>query len=177
MKLFHIMPPLVLVGVLIGTPLRGQQGLNNLWTGGFESFAGPPFGGLDIDFFSGSPTFTYVNRDIDYRLTVANITDPEGNLLFSSNGAHLADRFGDTLFNGSGINPSSYTSSYPNGMFIPQSQLILPAPDAPNVYFLIHGTVDNEGNSTATKLYLSIVDMSLNGGLGGVTLKNEVLMV
>ena len=155
---------------------QAQQGLNNMWTGGYASWAGPPHGGLDLNFLSGSLQMGYISRDIGFRHSSANITDASGNLLFATNSTFIADVNGDTLLNGTGINPSSYTSSYPDGLTIPQTALILPKPSTPDIYYMIHGTLDNQGTTTAQYLYLSVIDMSLNGGVGAVVIKNQVLI-
>lgn len=153
-----------------------QQGLNNLWLGGFDSDGPPPFGGVDLDFESGSIDISTISRAIGFRRTSANITDASGNLLFSTNGAFLANATGDTLLNGTSLSPSSYTSLYPEGLYISQACLILPKPDAPGIYYLFHGTIDEQQTSLAHYLYLTTIDMSLDGGLGGVTTKNQVLV-
>lgn len=154
-----------------------QLGLNNLWTGGGNSYADIPFGGLDINFITGSRQLTYVNRAIGFRHSCANISNEEGVLQVMTNSVFVADIYGDTLMNGTGINPSNYTSnSSPDGLVIPQLALFLPKPETPGIYYMIHGTLDNQMNNTAQYLYLSVVDMSLNGGLGAVTIKNQVLI-
>ena len=155
---------------------RAQQGLNDLWLGGFDSDGPPPFGGVDLDFESGSMVISTISRAIGFRRTSANITDSEGNMLFSTNGAFLANATGDTLLNGTGLNPSSYTSSYPEGLGISQACLILPKPDAPGIYYLFHGTLDDQIGQFAQYLYLTTIDMALAGGLGGVVTKNQVLI-
>ncbi|HPF91659.1 MAG: T9SS type A sorting domain-containing protein [Flavobacteriales bacterium] len=155
---------------------QAQQGLNNLWTGGYASWAGPPNGGLDLDFFSGPLELTYVDRDIGFRQSSTNITDLNGVLQFATNGSFLSDMYGDTLTNGTGINPSAYTSDFANGLELVQPALIIPQPVVSGIYYLIHGTVDNQGSFTAQYLYLSVIDMSLNGGLGAVVIKNQVLI-
>ncbi|MBV6405232.1 MAG: hypothetical protein GFGODING_01999 [Flavobacteriales bacterium] len=152
------------------------QGLNNLWMGGTNSEVPIPFGGTDLNFITGSVVVSYVQRDIDFRRTSANITDASGSLLFSTNGAYLANATGDTLMNGTGLNPSTYTSNYPEGLHISQACLILPGPDAPGTYYLFHGTIDDQVTVVANYLYLTTVDMSLDGGLGGVVTKNQVLI-
>ena len=153
-----------------------QQGLNNLWLGGYASFAGPPYGGVDLEFSSGSVIVTSASRDIWFFRTNANITDVDGSLLFSTNGAHLANAIGDTLQNGTGLNPSSYTSIFPEGLYLSQASIILPKPDSPGIYYLFHGTLDNISGPNALYLYLTTIDMSLDGGLGGVVTKNQVLV-
>ena len=156
---------------------QAQQGVSNLWMMGYDNVQPSPyFGGVDLNFISGSAVISSVDRGIDFGRTSTTITDPVGNLLFSTNGAYIANVTGDQMLNGGGLNPSQYTSWYPNGLHIPQSCLILPKPDAPGIYYLIHCTIDEGVHSTAHSLYLTTIDMSLDGGLGGVISKNEVLI-
>lgn len=54
----------------------------------------PPWGGVDIDFLGGTRVIDTVDRQIRFGRTSANITDPDGNLLFSTNGAYLANAVG-----------------------------------------------------------------------------------
>ncbi|MBK6894736.1 MAG: hypothetical protein IPH00_16800 [Flavobacteriales bacterium] len=90
--------------------------------GGTNSEEPLPFGGTDLDFSSGSVVLSYVQRDIDFRRTSANITDADGNLLSSTNGAYIANAIGDTMLNGGGLNPSQYTSWWP-GRFTHRTRL------------------------------------------------------
>ncbi|MCC6578671.1 MAG: hypothetical protein IT228_15125, partial [Flavobacteriales bacterium] len=156
--------------------MQAQAGMNNLWMGGFEDESPPPWGGVDLEFLSGNLVLSTAVRTIDYKRTNTNITDASGNLLFSTNGAYIANATGDTLLNGTGLNPSNYTSLYPEGLHISQACLILPKPDAPGIYYLFHGTLDDQIGQYAQNLYLTTIDMSLDGGLGGVVTKNEVLI-
>jgi len=162
---------------LLGYSIPGTgQGLNNQWTGGYASWAPPPSGGVDLNFQNGILNITTLSRVIDYQRTVANISDVNGNLLFSTNGLIVADAQGDTMLNGAGLNPGSYADNSPYGLLIPQGALILPRPDSPNEYLLFHMTVDDEIGLNAEQLYLTTIDMSLGGGLGGVVSKNQVIL-
>ncbi len=116
---------------------------------------------------------------MDYGRTVANISDEGGNLLFSTNSVYVADANGNLMQNGAGLNPSSYTSQYtshPSGLHISQGCLILPAPVTPGIFYLFHGTIDDQVAFTAHSLYLTTIDMDLEGGLGRVVSKNQVLI-
>lgn len=113
---------------------------------------------------------------MDQTTTSANISDSLGDLLLYTNGYYIADASGDTMLNGSGLNPSNYTSDIGNGLWIPQADLILPKPDDPSIYYLFHSTVDDLVNITSRYLYLTTIDMSLNGGLGAVVSKNQILI-
>ncbi len=129
-----------------------------------------------MQFSTGSLDIDSISRDIGFFRTNTNITDANGNLLFSTNGTFIANATGDTLLNGTGLNPSAYTSNYPEGLAISQACLILPKPDVPGIYYLFHGTIDDQITSTANYLYLTTIDMSLDGGSGGVVTKNQVLI-
>ena len=153
-----------------------QQGVNNLWPLGYNSDDGLPWGNTDIEFITGTREISLHAYEIGYHRTAAGITKADGTLVITTNGAFLADRNGDTLYNGSGLAPSAYTTTYAEGLVIIQSALIVPKPESVGIYYLFHGTLDNQGPTTSQYLYLTTIDMSLNGGLGGVVTKNYVLL-
>ena len=165
---------IALAGLAPGLSLA--QGLNNLWMGGVEGENPQPFGGTDLNFIAGELAVSYINRDIDFSRTSATITNAAGELLFSTNGTYVANATGDTMLNGAGLNPGPYSTQYPNGLHIAQGVLILPKPDHASDYYLFHCTVDDLPTATAHRLYLTEVDMTLDGGLGGVVLKNQVIL-
>lgn len=152
------------------------QGLNNLWMGGYQDWAGPPVGTMDLQFSSGALQIGPTDREINFFRTSANITNSAGDLLFSTNGAYVANAAGDTMLNGSGLSPGAYTAQFPDGLFLPQGVLILPKPDTPDKYYLFHCTIDDQPTLAGHYLYLTTVDMSLNGGDGAVVSKNQVIV-
>ncbi len=165
---------LILVG-LFGRA-EAQQGINNNWLMGYDSEWGLPFGISKVDFFSGVPVMNYDSLEMEFKHSHANISDSQGNLLFYTNGFYIADASNDTMQNGSGINPSAYTTYFDDGLYIPQSHVIIPKPGSNSIYYMFHTTADTFPGYTHSKhLYLSEIDMSLNGGLGAVTTKNQIL--
>lgn len=159
--------------------LFAQQGINNNWLQGYQSSGGIPFGQSRLDFFSGNPVISYDSIKMDFNHTHANISDSLGNMLFYTNGYYIANANNDTMFNGSGLSPSMYANDYSDGFLIPQGALVLPKPGSSSIYYLFHSVDDNypnPGNYFALKLYVTTIDMSLNGGLGGVISKNMVLI-
>ncbi|MBK8875808.1 MAG: hypothetical protein IPN13_18625 [Bacteroidetes bacterium] len=56
-----------------------------------------PFGGIDMNFISGSPVISSFTREMEFRRAVSNIYDSNGNLLFVTNGVYIADATGDTM--------------------------------------------------------------------------------
>ncbi len=152
------------------------QGLNNFFLMGYENYAGLPWGGTNVNFSSGTPDIYYQYRDIGYSRANANISDDLGNVLFSTNGAWVADAIGDTMQNGTGLSPSYYTSLYPEGLHGSQLAVIIPNPANDEQYYLFHGTLDEFSGSYASYLYYSIIDMDANNGLGSVITKNNILL-
>ncbi|MGB6047811.1 MAG: T9SS type A sorting domain-containing protein [Flavobacteriales bacterium] len=176
-KVFSLLLAWVFVLGAAGPPQAfSQQGQNNLWMGGFEPVSPPPWGGVDLQFLGGSLEVSTMDREISYYRTNANITDAGGQLLFSTNGAYLANATGEQMLNGGDLNPSSYTSQYPEGLHLSQGCLVLPRPDHPGIYYLFHGTIDDQSNASGQYLYLTIIDTSLDTDRGGVVSKNEILI-
>lgn len=161
-----------------GLSACGQSGLDNTWTGGYGD-AGVLWGGVVIYYPNGDQVITTADWPAEYNRTCATISDQGGSLLFSSNGVMLYNSLGDTMQNGAGLSPSWYTtelSGPPCGLALPQATLIIPKPGSANIYYLFHGTYDNPPGALAKYLYLSTIDMSLDGGLGAVVNKNQVLL-
>ena len=166
----------LVLGLLLFSASGSAQGLNNLWSGGFDSDGPPPFGGIDLNFQSGSLVMSTESRAIGYRRTSSNITEGNGVLLHSTNGNFVANLLGDTMLNGNGLNPGAYAALYPEGILVPQGALILPRPESIDEYYLLHMTLDDQVGGNAEQLFLSIIDMSSDGGLGAVLSKNEVIL-
>ena len=98
----------------------------------------------------------------------ATISDTQGNLLFYTNGDTVYDRTHKVMPNGFGIGatPGCWGSST-------QQALIIPFPDSDSLYYIF--TTDCAEYSLANGLRYSMIDMSLNGGLGDVVTKFNLL--
>lgn len=90
------------------------------------------------------------------------VTDTTGRLQFWTDSGNVYNREGNVMPNGSGLmgNPSAV-----------QTVASFPAVGRPGVYFV----VTTNANHTNGQLRWSEVDMSLEGGLGDVTVKNQAL--
>ena len=123
-------------------------------------------------------------RKMGFRITQGNIADENGNLLMVSNGCWIADASGDTMQNGDSLNPNSFTDDYcdPNSagygaLPLPHGNIFLPFPGSYNKYILFHQTGSySNPNLSSTELYCSTIDLSLNGGLGAVINKNQIIL-
>ena len=166
----------IIVGILISGLSCFGQGLNNLWLGGYETWSPTPWGGSNIDFITGAPMISLQSRVIDLKNTAANVTDSLGNLLFFTNGVVVGNQSGDTMQNGEGLNPSDYTNNwYPDALLLFQANLIIHDPGDPDRYYLFHNTIDILPDFVPQYLYLSVIDMSLDGGNGEVVSMNQVV--
>ena len=93
----------------------------------------------------------------------SSISDRLGNLLFYSDGITVWNRNHALMQNGSGLQGDKSST---------QSALIVPNPDNDDIFYIF--TVDDRGG--AGGLRYSEVNMTLDGGLGGVTGNKNVLL-
>jgi hypothetical protein len=145
-----------------------SQGRNSVYLLGYNAKA-------RIDYTANAYTISPDSRQITFNDTQANIADENGNILMSSNGVFVADANGDTMQNGTGLNPGWAVSTFPDGLPMPYANLFLPMPGDSNKYVLFHQALDIAVNSVP-EIYYSIIDMTLNNGLGSVISKNNVAL-
>ncbi len=168
---------LIIVLVLFIKTICYSQGRDNLWMLGYGQSA--INGKINIDFQSGAPIISISTRTMNMSITHANITDTNGNLLFYTNGACIANAVDDTMPNGRGLSPGTYTPSWQYyGFPLTQGALIIPDPGDSMKYYLFHETIDILPGSYQfpTHLYNSIINMLLDNGLGDVEIKNQILL-
>ena len=106
-------------------------------------------------------------------ITVANICDEVGNILYCSNGIYIADKDGNRILNGSNLNPCQYTiDNSIIGLNIPQAALFIPMPGNLRYYYLFHFSYDTLNSQRPGTMYYSLIDKDGNSGLGEVIAKN-----
>jgi hypothetical protein len=122
------------------------------------------------------------NRGLFYVYTAGNnssICDIEnGELLIYCHGGIIFNKLGVPMENGDSINSGKYVLQYyPNGIIAYQGTLILPYPNRPNLYYVFYTNLDSaiQGSYLASKFRYSIVDMTLNNGLGKVIDKDKLI--
>lgn len=115
-----------------------------------------------VDFNSGAPV-ALTDGQVNVNEGCATISDPNGNLMFYTDGITIWNRNHLPMPNGEGLkgDPSST-----------QSAIIVPKSDEPNIFYVF--TVDNIGEPDG--LQYNVVDMDLDGGLGDVTAEKNVLL-
>lgn len=108
--------------------------------------------------------------------TQGNISDEQGNLLMVSNGIYIMNAAGDTMQNGDSLNPGPAANKFSiYGMPFPNGNVILPMPGDSMKYILLHHTEEYIIGYPSINLYMTTIDMTLDGGLGGVISKNVVV--
>jgi gliding motility-associated-like protein len=95
----------------------------------------------------------------------ATISDDTGNLLFYTDGSSVWNRNHVIMQNGYGLFGDSSST---------QSAIIVPKPNEPNIYYVF--TVDNLLDGLDYGLNYSEIDITLDNGLGAVTVKNTNLL-
>ena len=105
-----------------------------------------------LDFNSGMPV-PLTDGELCTDEGVATISDGDGDLLFYTDGITVWNRSHTIMLNGSGLTGHSSST---------QSGVIVPIPGSPNRYYLF--TVGDVGKELA----YSEIDMTLDGGLGGI---------
>lgn len=156
-----------------------SQGRNHQWLLGYISNSTPYSTSLRSRFLFSVNNSSIVpdNFKMKFDCTQGNICDENGNFLFASNGEWIMDSTGDTLLNGSGLNPGQFTNLFPDGLPIPDAQFVLPMPGDTSKYIIVHQTGNYNAQLNSTELYMTVIDMSLNGGLGKVIQKNNIFLL
>ncbi|MFM7055086.1 MAG: T9SS type A sorting domain-containing protein [Bacteroidota bacterium] len=149
------------------------------WPLGYASYSPSPLaGGMSLTFPNNVAQLDTHSRPMWFMYTNATISNDTGQLLFYTNGVFVANALDDTMMNGSGLNPSWYTTSFSNtGLRIPQAALIIPKPGDDSLFYLFHSTLDYPTPLARPRfLYLSTINMNGDNGLGDVTQKNHVII-
>ncbi len=103
-----------------------------------------------LQFDTNTVTITPTNFKMPFRAAQGNISDEQGNLLMVSNGCWIADATLDTMMNGGGLNPSSFTTSWcssTSGVPYVHANIFLPYPGDSSKYILLHQTGNNNINN------------------------------
>jgi hypothetical protein len=133
-----------------------------------------------FEFDSTTYTITPANFKMPFRASQGNLSDENGNLLMVSNGCWIADALGDTMLNGGGLLSNSFSVDWCDafaGIPYPSSSVFIPHPSDTNMVYLMHQSGTSSSFYKSNGLHYSLIDKSLNNGLGGVVLgqKNQLV--
>ena len=115
-----------------------------------------------LDFNSGKPVA--IQGKMYAGEGCATISDRRGHLLFYTNGMTVWNRNGNEMLNGNGLDGSNISA---------QSGVIVPMPGDTNKFYIFttHNWTDPQQD-----VQYNVVDMTLDGGLGGITSIKNVNM-
>ncbi|WP_159021329.1 T9SS type B sorting domain-containing protein [Formosa sp. L2A11] len=97
----------------------------------------------------------------------SSISDKDGNLLFYTDGSIIYNKNHNVMDNGTGLYGNSSST---------QSAIVVPKPNDDTIYYVFTVGSSVNGVSSNDGFNYSIVDITENGGLGKVTLKNQKLL-
>lgn len=132
--------------------VHGQVNRAAHWYFGYEA---------GIDFSSGQPVVDTTGKLISIE-GCSSISDASGDLLFYSNAEQIWNKNHEPMSNSQGLIGDQSSE---------QSSLIIPLPASDSLYYLF-STI----GATNSGLRYSMIDMSLDGGLGAVTAAKNVLL-
>ncbi len=146
----------------LGVQAQSPKVANNWF---FGTFAG-------LDFSNGRPTAITTGAMSASEGTIS-VSDKDGNLMFYSNGGNLPttgaiwNRNHQVMLNGSLANSKACGSAF-------QSSISLKQPGSNSRYFMF--ATDCRENNLLNGLSYNVIDMNLDGGLGGVVQKDVSLI-
>jgi len=140
---------------------------NNVWAFGDS---------MGIDFNGPNPTV--IKTSIRSLGGSASVCDTGGQLLFYTQGDFVWNRNHQLMPNGTGL-ISPYASN--DGTQSSQGQLILPVIGNPTQYYVFSQQAVTDyvygGDVAASRLFYSVVDMSLDGGLGDIVSSQKAILL
>jgi len=122
--------------------------------------------GIRFDAASGNVT-ALNDGQLNTREGCSSISDSDGNLLFYSDGRIVYNRNHTIMQNGTGLFGDSSST---------QSAIIVAKPNDPDIYYIFTVDTQLQNEPPSEGLNYSEVDMTLDGGLGAVTVKNFNLL-
>lgn len=155
---------LLIVFVCFSALAAQAQGQGNVWAFGY---------GGGLDFNSGSPV--PIQTNMSSLEGCASICNKNGQLLFYTEGSTVWNRNGDTMLNGNNLTglPDSFITPTASTT---QGTIIVPVPDSAGKYY-IFSLSENEEGLKAGRLYYSVVDMDLDGGLGDIVVGRKGIII
>lgn len=136
----------------------------NVWALGLPTAAGV---GSGLDFNTVPPSF--IQTSLLGHEGTASVCDANGQLLFYTEGDRIWDKNNNLMPNGSNLAPFQAASSS-------QGVVIIPMPGINEKYYVFSMTSIENGNDMG-RLYYSVVDMSLNNGLGDVISGQKTILL
>lgn len=157
--------------------LTAQAQFENVWVFGKRS--------AGLDFNGSTPVPVSTNIGVypgtayeAFGESSASVCDAQGRLLFYSEGFYVWDKNGNVMPNGHQLVPVFQQNlRYTATSSTSQGVVIVPMPGDRDKYYIFSLTAKEQWQTSAGQLYYSVVDMSLNGGLGDVVANRKGIFV
>jgi hypothetical protein len=165
--------------MLLSASCRAQV-FDMRWIGGYAGSSGDTaFGGNKTVFTPPAMAVSVLEpHPMNISAGMAVMTDANDSIFVYTNGWHLADASHQPMLNGGGLNPSTVVDTS-WGLHRANSQLILPWPEHDEQIMMVHmapDAVNGSGANHSARLYYTVIDQDMNGGLAGVVSKNNVIL-
>ncbi|WP_372752083.1 gliding motility-associated C-terminal domain-containing protein [Labilibaculum sp.] len=149
-----ILVRILLIYFILSSNVIFGQGQAGIWYFGDNA-------GLD---FNVDPVVALTDGSLDTDEGCATVCTAQGDLLFYTDGVTVYNKNHDVMTNGTGLDGNASAT---------QSSIIVQQPGSSIIYYIF--TVDAHQNALRNGFNYSEVDMSQDGGLGAVTVKNSVI--
>jgi len=177
---FLLFPPLL---------ASSQSKYDYHWTLGYDTSTLDNVGEVILLNFNQNPvhvqTVNTISRFSAFGSTTT-MSDAEGNLIFYTSGCYVVNAAHEIMENGDSINPGivqQHACPFGDSPNL-GGAISIPWPDSPNLYLLFVNDYQttvfpNDPSSTGSSrhLYYNVIDMTEDGGLGAVVLKNQIAVV
>ncbi|HAD15271.1 MAG TPA: hypothetical protein DCF33_22825 [Saprospirales bacterium] len=169
----------IITFLLLAVILWGQEKRDFNWfLGGYSSGEG-----LKLTFTPTLSGIEFTQTNIKMEGSNTSMSDPDGNLLFYSNGCKIINAHGGVMLNGDSINPGQIQNFFCpfGGSPIGQGVIALPAPENDSLYYVFNLDWDypyfldtNYFGVAPQRLFYQVVNMNHDSGNGEVSLKNQI---
>ncbi|MCE7924355.1 MAG: T9SS C-terminal target domain-containing protein [Haliscomenobacteraceae bacterium CHB4] len=172
----------LLIISITGLPILifAQNRYGNHWVLG--AFSNGSLINFDGDSFNMQP----IVKEMSLEPSCTVMSDSSGNLLFYSNGCYIANANHQMMMNGDSIGKGYLESSFceTGGSPITQGIIALPKPESNHLYYLFYTDLEAPYEYpiglyfplAPLTLYYSLIDINLDGGLGSVVEKNQIII-
>ncbi len=149
---------------------------------GFSPVNGLTFGATVMDFNYNPRQLHYDSLDLYFAGTNTSFCDSNGNLVFYTNGIYIANALDEKIENSDSLNTAAMpyiwdVNIQKNGFRTPHAIYAFQSISEASKYYLLHVVTDElDGIYQGTRVFVTFLDMSLNGGHGRVIYKNQPII-
>ncbi len=158
-----------------------QKYMNNLAFNGGYYLYNDTFNFVLSDYKNGAPVYQYIDSsDLQMGTASALIADSLGQLIFYTNGFRIGNKNFEIISGSDTLDYTSITNNWPYGQPILNGAFFLPSLSNPNEILLFHKdwqikTFLNLLTFTSYNTWYTVLDKTMNNGLGGLVSRNNIL--